>query len=190
MKKLIVFMIAALMIFAAVPQQANAQGAGSSISTNNVFPFEQIALDTVLVNSATDSSAYFSMDTWASNPLKGHNYFESSKVIVTARQVSDSVRGSVYIQVGQGMGTGANLGRTYSRPIYVDSLYKGHLTVLIDMSPYKMFPQAQVSIVAPSTGNGVNGGGVKWSAWFGGVGIMEITAPPAQSSPGAVRPPN
>ena len=191
MKKLMVFIIAALMIFAVAPQQAKAQGSGSNISNNNIFPFEQIALDTVLVNSATDSSAYFSMDTWASNPLKGHNYFESSKVIVTARQgTTDSVRGSVYIQVGQGMGTGSNLGRTYSRPIYVDSLYKGHLTVLIDLSPYKMFPQAQVSIVGQSTGNGVLLGGVKWSAWFGGVGILPIVGPPSQTAPGAVRPPN
>ncbi len=179
MKNLMVILIAALMIFAVVPQQANAQGAGSFVNNTNIFPFEQIALDTVLTNSATDSSAYFSMNTWANNPLSGHNYFEASRVIVTARQgTTDSIKASVYIQVGQGMGTGANLGRTYSRPILVDSLSSTHLTAVIDMSPYKMFPQAQVMIKGAATGNGVLLGGVKWSAWFGGIGVLPISSGP------------
>ena len=136
MKTIMLFLLAITLIFAVAPQQANAQGSGSNISNNNIFPFEQIALDTVLTNSSTDSSAYFSMDTWASNPLKGHNYFESSKVIVTARQgTTDSVKATVYIQVGQGMGTGRISGAHILDRFYVDSLNSTHLTEFIDMSP-------------------------------------------------------
>jgi hypothetical protein len=181
MKKAIILAVAALMIFGLAPQQANAQGAGSSINNTNINPFLQIALDSAITNASTDSSAIFSMDTWKTDPLNGHNYFESSKVIVTCRQTNDSVSAKVYVEVGNISTTGAVPGRSYSQPIYVDSLYKGHEAIAIDMSTYKMFPQAQIKVT------GMAGAGylAKWSAFFGGIGILPIPSAPAPHLPGS-----